>query len=138
MSTNQTFQVAGIEHHPSYNGDSSRPLFDYSLLELTQDLVFTREIGPVCLPRNNLDRFAGATATVVGWGDTTEGGVGSAVLRKAEITVLASDDCGAYPYDMTDPELCASARGRDACQGDSGGPLVTALEVNQCLLHVSL
>lgn len=69
----------------------------------------------------------GTTATVLGWGRTSEGGPRSDVLREAQLPLVSDAECeenfSAYrPESM----VCAGFEqgGVDACQGDSGGPLL--------------
>ncbi len=74
----------------------------------------------------------GRTATVLGWGLTSQNGTkGSDRLRRVDVPVVSDADCG-LAYEGNEPpfrpkrEICAGAAGRDACGGDSGGPLVVA------------
>ena len=71
---------------------------------------------------------ADTTATVAGWGHTSDGGSTSNVLRSVDLKLLTNAECETYGYkgDLVDSEICAIGRlegGEDACQGDSGGPL---------------
>lgn len=85
----------------------------------------------------------GTTATILGWGLTSEGGSGSRTMREAEVPIVSDASCGqSYadpfwdPIPVVGPEfgwgwdpsimICAGypEGGTDTCQGDSGGPLV--------------
>lgn len=74
----------------------------------------------------------GRTAFVTGWGDTTEGGELSPVLKEAAIPIIADETCGQIYGVLFDPVtmLCAGvlAGGTDSCQGDSGGPLMSPID----------
>ena len=70
---------------------------------------------------------ADTTATVAGWGHTSEGGLTSDVLRSVDLKLLTNAQCETYGYGyIADSTICAIGDlegGEDACQGDSGGPL---------------
>jgi trypsin len=68
---------------------------------------------------------AGASVTVVGWGDTSENGRASDVLRQVSLPVISKAKCTSYDQyqNVTDNQICAAKAGKDSCQGDSGGPL---------------
>lgn len=89
------------------------------------------------LPRANDQAFwaPGTTATVIGWGTTSESDTSApSVLREVQVPIVADVDCArAYPatgeffvlsFDATSM-ICAGRPegGVDSCQGDSGGPL---------------
>ncbi|KAH8254418.1 hypothetical protein KR032_010046, partial [Drosophila birchii] len=69
-----------------------------------------------------------ATATISGWGYTTEGGRSSNQLQQVKVPIVDSAKCQ-ETYDwrpISEAMICAGVPegGKDACQGDSGGPLV--------------
>ncbi|HEY6424347.1 MAG TPA: serine protease [Pseudonocardiaceae bacterium] len=71
--------------------------------------------------------WAGAPATVLGWGYTAERGPSSSELRSADVVLVADSDCAATyrQFDQRAMVCAGTARGgSDACYGDSGGPLV--------------
>ena len=89
-------------------------------------------IRPLCLPVDANKDYAGATATVTGWGTLEFFGSSPEKLQEVNVTVLSNSDCRtstAYDAeDILDNMLCAGdtqAGGKDSCQGDSGGPLIT-------------
>ncbi len=65
--------------------------------------------------------FAGDTAVVTGWGDTTEGGSNSLDLQEVEVDVLTNAQCSNAYSQLTSNMICAASPGKDSCQGDSGG-----------------
>lgn len=68
-------------------------------------------------------------ATILGWGNTSEGGQQADNLQKATLPVTSDDTCkGAYGKYNPVAMMCAGVPegGVDTCQGDSGGPLVVA------------
>lgn len=94
---------------------------------------YTDFIKPVKLPcRNpNPPDFAGVTARVSGWGQTSDAVAGvTAVLNYVDLSVITNAQCatvfGSYVISST---LCVSTLdGHSTCNGDSGGPLVTEID----------
>ncbi len=73
----------------------------------------------------------GATATILGWGNTSDGGSQSDVLKEAQVPIVSDAECGAAyagpDWNFTPAEMiCAGFPdgGTDTCQGDSGGPML--------------
>ncbi len=62
--TERILKIKRVIVHPSY----SFPVYDIALLELTESLVFSREIQPLCL--NRQDPEPGSKCVVGGWGRT--------------------------------------------------------------------
>uniref|UniRef100_A0A6Q2ZN26 Zmp:0000001114 n=1 Tax=Esox lucius TaxID=8010 RepID=A0A6Q2ZN26_ESOLU len=111
--------------HPDY----SQMTYDYdvALLELSQPLVFTNTIQPICLPTSSHLFPAGIPCWVTGWGTLREGGATAQLLQKAEVKIINDTVCDVVTEgQVTSRMLCSGflAGGVDACQGDSGGPLV--------------
>lgn len=65
-------RVAKIIPHPLY----SQMTYDYdiALLELSEPLVFSNTIQPICLPSSSHVFPAGMSCWVTGWGAVREGG----------------------------------------------------------------
>ncbi|XP_052899024.1 trypsin-1-like [Anopheles moucheti] len=119
--------VAHVLQHPSYDGSTTD--FDYSLLELKDELTFSDEVQPVALPEQDEAVKDGTMTTVSGWGNTQSADESNDVLRAANVPTVSQKKCNkAYKQfgGVTDRMLCAGYQkgGKDACQGDSGGPLV--------------
>ncbi|CAL4069405.1 unnamed protein product, partial [Meganyctiphanes norvegica] len=113
--------VERVHIHPYY--DDATINHDFSLVQLSEPLIFGDLIRPVCLPENDLNTYEGETGTIIGWGTTASGGYAPDVLREAQVTIL-DQTCGDYdPADITEIMLCASHPGTDSCQGDSGGSI---------------
>lgn len=71
----------------------------------------------------------GTELTVMGWGDTSSGGVSSNTLLEAPVKYILQSTCqdlyASYSASITRRMICAGGTGStDACQGDSGGPLI--------------
>ncbi|TYZ51256.1 hypothetical protein PybrP1_001868 [[Pythium] brassicae (nom. inval.)] len=104
--------------HPSYS--SSTNSNDFMILELAS-AVPASVATPAVLAAAPA---AGSTAKVLGWGDTTEGGSASSVLRQVNVPIVAQATC-ANVLNVDSTMLCAGGVvNKDSCQGDSGGPLI--------------
>ena len=71
---------------------------------------------------------ANTTATVAGWGVTSERGRKPDVMHSVDLMLLTNAQCGTYGYagELVESMICAIGDlegGEDSCQGDSGGPL---------------
>ncbi|AZZ95253.1 trypsin-like serine protease [Hahella sp. KA22] len=122
MSDAQVIQVTEVINHPGYNSNTMQN--DIALLKVAQkiDEKYTR----ITLGAPN-DIYDGLTTTVIGWGDTSEGGNSPNALQKVDVPVVSLDECrSAYgSSNIHDHNVCAGLKqgGKDSCQGDSGGPL---------------
>jgi trypsin len=123
-STGQRITAAGAIVHGSYSATNNRN--DVALIRLSADANYT----PVKVAGAGQEAqwTAGKTATIIGWGNTSEGGNTSSWLLEAEVPVVADATCssnyGTSFHAAT--MLCAgyAQGGTDTCQGDSGGPLI--------------
>ena len=103
------FNIKRIVPHPNYFLLGGNPQFDFSLVELTVDIRFTREISPVCLPGLNSELFAGSTAIASGFGELEFQGKTPKALNYAKMKVLGNSDCG-NNSNILEHHLCASGR----------------------------
>merc|ERR1712209_36570 len=126
-------KVKKMTLHPDYN---SRTIDnDIAVLELAEDLTFTKKIKPACLPSSETKDYSGSASTVSGWGGTIGYGPNDqqpqqprqCTLMETIVKLIASSDpmCSKLPGLATSSKikLCAFAKDTDTCQGDSGGPL---------------
>jgi len=130
--------VKQILLHPNY--DHAIMDSDIALLEL-YDPVEGRPLLDIFPGDRQLVVFdngteIGETATVMGWGRTSDTGSYSAVLMQVSLPIVSMTTCSQayhdydsnlYPLDeFTDNMRCAGPEsgGKDSCEGDSGGPLV--------------
>jgi len=123
----QKISVDRIITRPDY--DPNAVTNDMALLHLSQDVVFTANIVPACLPTVTTNTYANQMAIVSGWGTTSSGGSISQPLKATNITITAQTDptCTKYASSgstLPITKMCAYGAGTDSCQGDSGGPLV--------------
>ncbi|MBB5153225.1 S1 family peptidase [Saccharopolyspora phatthalungensis] len=114
--------VKDIWVHPEYQDATNG--FDVSVLTLDAPV---REM-PIVLAATDDPGYAENTrATILGWGNTSEGGQQSDNLRKATVPLGSKDTCTkSYQEFKPDAMVCAGLPegGVDTCQGDSGGPMV--------------
>merc|ERR1712212_389280 len=125
-------KVKKMTLHPDYN---SRTIDnDIAVLELAEDLAFTKKIKPACLPSSGTKDYSGIASTVSGWGGTIGYGPNDqqpqqprqCTLKETIVKLLKGSDpmCSKYLKTSSSKiKLCAFAKDTDACQGDSGGPL---------------
>jgi secreted trypsin-like serine protease len=106
--------------HPNYNPNNLD--YDVALLRLSSPVTFTDTIKPVKLAPSSSGDFSSGSATVTGWGLTSEGGSSSAVLREVTYPVITNQRCSTMYSGITARMLCAYEPGKDSCNGDSGGP----------------
>lgn len=128
-------QVVAIHQHAEYS--PSNIDYDYSILEVGQDIPFDETMQPIGLPDQDEDVKDGTLLEVSGWGNTQSAAESNRYLREAIVPKVNDDVCDeAYSGygGITERMICAGFKegGKDACQGDSGGPLVA----NQVLVGI--
>jgi len=128
--------VRRVVHHPEYNDTSNN--FDFSLLELDEEVPINDCIGTVCLP--DKDTAPTGKCYVTGWGTLKQNGKSPSVLQGAGVSIINRTLCNvSYSGRVSNAMLCAqgnSAKGiADTCQGDSGGPLVCQQESGYFMLN---
>jgi len=122
-----------VVNHPNYGNHDN----DIAVLELSEEITFTANIKPACLPTSETKDYSNLASTISGWGGTV-GYAGNenqpqqprqCELKESVVKVLSptSEKCSSYLRTTTSTsKLCAWAEGTDTCQGDSGGPLTVA------------
>lgn len=116
--------VVRILVHPSFSS-SSFVENDIALLELDGEFMYPR-VEPLSRDDENL-ALPGTTATVIGWGLTSNNGQGSPVLKKLEADIISNAECQTLlGSNIRDVTICAGMQGssQSVCNGDSGGPLL--------------
>ncbi|XP_044728769.1 trypsin-1-like [Chrysoperla carnea] len=118
----------GIERiilHPGFTSDYLHDTNDIALIKLNQNIQYTREVSPVCLP-HPLSDYTGRDALVAGWGRIGVNDDPAETLRYTSVRIMSLAACNKTTISshLADTMLCAYATAKDACQGDSGGPLV--------------
>lgn len=121
-------QVRGASNVYYHRGFSMRTLYDdVAVIRLGSPVNYNRFVQPICLTTNSygLENYV---ANVAGWGQLSDRGVQSSVLRTVGVRVWKQPDCvntykGRAPAGISNGMLCAGGNGYDSCKGDSGGPL---------------
>ncbi|KAJ8523272.1 hypothetical protein ON010_g17591 [Phytophthora cinnamomi] len=71
------------------------------------------------------DIKAGESATVMGWGSTTENGTNSNELKRVDMELWENKECSTMLGNVDDTMVCAGGvLNEGPCYGDAGGPLV--------------
>lgn len=111
--------------HENYNPSNLNN--DIAIIYVDNSWEFNAWVQPTRLPTAQASElFVGETATVSGWGRTTNGGTSSDVLRVATVPVISNTQCaGTFGSSIVIAStLCVNTvHGQGSCQGDSGGPL---------------
>ncbi|NNF27996.1 MAG: trypsin-like serine protease [Gemmatimonadetes bacterium] len=116
--------VVRILVHPNFSS-SSFVENDIALLELDGEFMYPR-VEPLARDDENL-ALPGTTATVIGWGLTSNNGQGSPVLKKLNADIISNAECQTLlGNNIQDVTICAGMQGssQSVCNGDSGGPLL--------------
>ncbi|XP_035438024.2 brachyurin-like [Spodoptera frugiperda] len=117
--------VAELVIHPDYDPETFAN--DIALLRLANTIQLSDMITTIQLPYRNIStfNFAGAGATVSGWGIAAEGVTFiSPTLREKRMTVLTDTFCNTtYFNQLPDTTICTFHGAAGTCKGDNGGPL---------------
>ena len=118
--------VACYVDHPRYNKRTGLD-YDFSILilETSVDIGTSSSARAACLPTDPSEKYIGKKMTVSGWGRTSDGGPGSAILKAVNVPTMSNRKCKRFygSHHITSSMLCAGHKngGLDSCQGDSGG-----------------
>ncbi|GMF45719.1 unnamed protein product [Phytophthora fragariaefolia] len=108
--------------HPLYN--KKKHLYDVGLLKLEKPSKQKIAALPAV---EGSDEKVGTMATVLGWGQTSEGS-NSFTLQQADLPIISNEECNkysSYKNRLTEGMLCAgNGKGKGSCRGDAGGPLI--------------
>jgi trypsin len=123
-----TATVSKIWIDPDYHDATTGS--DVSVLTLSTNLSYGTL--PLATADDTALYAAGTNATILGWGDTSEGGTASRYLLQATVPLTSDSTCkSAYNEYNATAMVCAGypQGGVDTCQGDSGGPIVVTGEL---------
>ncbi len=118
----QKVEVSTVKNHPDY---AAREIGDVAVIKLSSPLTFNDRVQPIQLATAD-ELQAATTATVSGWGATSETSEADQPDLLAVDVPLVGDDACQTALGNVDAaaETCAGGTGTDSCYGDSGGPLV--------------
>uniref|UniRef100_A0A182MS59 Peptidase S1 domain-containing protein n=1 Tax=Anopheles culicifacies TaxID=139723 RepID=A0A182MS59_9DIPT len=139
---NDEYAVRQLHMHEDYRSRKN----DIALLELEQDVVYQRDVSPICLNTDVTDIGPTVNLTVMGWGTDGDGQTNSK-LWKATVNEVALEKCqqmfrtANLPKTISEDLLCALGEKwgdeyTDACGGDSGGPLIMRMRQKFYLVGV--
>ena len=82
-------QVCGTTNNPNYN---SRTVdYDFSILvTLCEEVDFTTDISPACLPTSSNTNYDNRQAVVSGWGTLSSGGSTPTVLHEVTLNTMSN------------------------------------------------
>nr|XP_039260115.1 serine protease 30-like isoform X1 [Styela clava] len=152
------FDIQRIVRHPEFLVSSFNN--DIAILKLSEPVVFTRYIRPVCLVPSGFptdsttpidfegkpSSLSGTLCTVLGWGQTEKKNR-SEIMQQLNVIIIPHFLCNSVttipstepyhgrPVNTNDPKFCAGgAQHEDTCAGDSGGPLL-CIQNERYFLH---
>uniref|UniRef100_A0A1B0CEB3 Putative serine-type enodpeptidase sp chironomus riparius n=1 Tax=Lutzomyia longipalpis TaxID=7200 RepID=A0A1B0CEB3_LUTLO len=125
------FRSSRIFTHPNFS--FALMANDVSLILVTTPFFWTPNIQPISLGEAEIS--GGITATIAGWGLTTNPGSAAEILQWQSTVTVTPADCRsrhalaqrAFIHDNT---ICTSSRfGEGMCMGDTGGPVIVGNSV---------
>jgi len=113
-------------------------IFDLAILRLCEEIPFTKDASPVCLPEvNGQDKSLniGVDVIITGWGFLNYDKIGASMPKKLQKVTMKTTS--RWRTGCSDSVLCASSEHKSICHGDSGGPWFTMREKNYVQIGVS-
>ena len=115
----QKIDVLQIFKHKSYNADTY--INDFCIMRLVRDVIFSKSIMPVCLPRPNTN-YNPRVATTAGWGTFTQGSDPTTnIPYEVDVDTMNNAACSELytnlAWTITGSMICAARPGKDSCQG---------------------
>ncbi|KAF2895592.1 hypothetical protein ILUMI_10587 [Ignelater luminosus] len=115
--------------HEQFDLKIGNYLHDIALLRLSEDILYSDSIMPICLPSEEILNLSNKVkTTVAGWGVKSK--TRSALKLKAELHLVPNIECSSVYERKTrlkigEGQICAvGMKGVDACKGDSGNALM--------------
>ncbi|CAI9721870.1 Transmembrane protease serine 6 [Octopus vulgaris] len=118
--------VSAVKINPSYKDRQYHIVSDIAVLTLSEKILLSTCINPVCLPVVEFPLSNTENCFVTGWGKDAEAGNVQRYLHKVRIPIWNNTMCEKYAFGFSAGMLCGGYinGGKDSCGGDSGGPLI--------------
>lgn len=123
-------KVKNIYNVCSYLGFDGNYAADIAILEITEPLIFSSFLVPICLDiLDEISLHAGILGKVAGFGRTASS-PSSQILQTIKLPIVSEDQCTSSTNDSRKyiaayDKFCAGyANGSSVCDGDSGGGLI--------------
>jgi len=81
-------RVCSVANHPNYNQQSVD--YDFAILTLCEEVSFTTDISPACLPTSSSTNYDNRQAVVSGWGTLSSGGNTPNILHEVTINTMSN------------------------------------------------
>lgn len=125
---NDPYRDIGVEEviiHEQYSPQSFNQHNDIALIRMSQKVVFTDFIKPICLQVDSTPSYVGQAVTVAGFGKT-ESAVSSNFKLKVSLNIVENEKCNQLfrleGRRLHEKQFCAGGQKNiDSCRGDSGG-----------------
>lgn len=86
---------------------SSNNINDIGLIETTTQILYSRGVGPACLPFVYLaNTFVNSSVDVAGWGSVSGREPYSNTLKKATVKVISNSVCKSTAPNITSSQMC--------------------------------
>ncbi|XP_037950213.1 chymotrypsin-2-like [Teleopsis dalmanni] len=116
LEAGEVIPVAQIFYPPNF--DAANFDWDISLVKLQNPFTTTLTV-PAVINANPIEPYQ--VLAFYGWGEVTEGGKISNVLRQMLVSVMTPASCEEYIGPQTDAQFCTTSAYVGACNRDEGG-----------------
>lgn len=107
--------IINIKRHENYNPSNQEN--DIAVLTTDSNIIYTRGVGPACIPFSYPETFTDAAELYgAGWGSREFGGPLSPVLLQVKLNVIPNRQCSVRYPNVVNTQICTYTPGKDACQ----------------------
>ncbi|KAI1711338.1 trypsin domain-containing protein [Ditylenchus destructor] len=111
----QKLKVKGITSHEKYSAPlpNGGATYDIGLIELEEELTYSKDVRPICLSAKNQEALADRIATIAGWGDIYGNNTQPRRLREGTQRIVDDAMCQkAYTQYEIGPMMCTAIYNR--------------------------